>query len=47
MKEASRKDLDRKDGNRRLPDTELEVMQALWQAGLWLPCGLWEVYYEQ
>ena len=30
MKEASRKDLDRKDGNRRLPDTELEVMQAVW-----------------
>ena len=32
QKDASRKDLDRKEGNRRLPDTELEVMQALWQA---------------
>ena len=33
MKEAGRKDLDRKDGNRRLPDTELEVMQAVWALG--------------
>ena len=28
MKEAGRKD-----GNRRLPDTELEVMQAVWALG--------------
>ena len=33
--DTSRKNLvlDRKDGNRRLPDTELEVMQAVWALG--------------